>query len=84
MNMDMNTIKGMRIFLVEMGKREEKRLWRLARKAKEHGVSNNVIREIRLEACDIRDTAEAHPEKFLDDWYLAFLTYAFKLGGVRA
>ena len=50
-NMDkLNELIRIRRELVRMAQREAYHLWRLARKAEEHGVSSNTVAAIREEA----------------------------------
>lgn len=57
---------------------EATNLFRLARKAQEHGVREEVVNEIMKEAWILRENAQAYPERILS-WDFEYKTkYAFR------
>lgn len=72
-----NRLTDMRYDLMMMAERESMKLWRLARKAKEHGVSSTVVQSIREEADIMHNTMTAYPERLLDWDFKYKYKYAF-------
>lgn len=72
--------KDMRYELIEIAEKEATRLWRLARRAEKHGVSKEVINNIREEATMMYSTMRAYPERLLtiDCGYPIKFEYAFR------
>lgn len=60
--------------LQEIAEREAMKLFRLARRCEEHGVSANIIVDIRNEAHELHMTG--YPERLLDPFKV--WKYAFK------
>lgn len=65
--------------LIEMAKKEAQFLWRMARKAEEHGCSADLIKEIMGEAGWCCITSTAYPERLVDRNIAYDLKYAFKI-----
>lgn len=74
----MNRLESIRYDLIMMAEREAMKLWRLARKAQEHGVSNECINNIREEAFIMHDTMRSYPERLLNWDFKYNYKYAFK------
>lgn len=64
--------------LREIAEREATNLYRLARKAKEHGVSQSIVDEIREEANNLSRNSVAYPERILEWKYEYETKYAFR------
>ena len=80
MKTTIDNLKKICLELSEMAEKEAKSLWRLARKAKAHGVSDRLVNEIRNEGWEIWKMRD-NPDRLLY-WGLENLTkYAFRLGG---
>lgn len=78
MKTTLSTLRDLRYQLTEMIEKEAMNLSRLARKAQEHGVREEVVREIREEAWRLRENAKAYPERILN-WDFEYKTkYAFR------
>lgn len=71
--------REMRYELVDMAKAEAYRLWRLARKANEHGCSNELVAAIREEANWLHTTGRSYPERLLGWQFQYEFKYAFKM-----
>lgn len=71
-------IRDIKWQLREIAEKEAMNLYRLARKAQEHGVSDSVVAEIREEARNLERNGVAYPERILD-WKFEYETkYAFR------
>ena len=71
-------LEAIKYELVEIIEKEATNLYRLARKAKEHGVSDEVINQIREEADELRVNCTANPDRILE-WRYGYRTkYAFR------
>lgn len=78
MKTTLSTLRDLRYQLTEMIEKEASNLLRLARKAREHGVRDEVIAEIIKEAYILRQNARAYPERILE-WDFEYKTkYAFR------
>lgn len=78
MKTTLSTLRDLRYQLTEMIEKEASNLLRLARKASEHGVREEVVREITKEAWLLRENAKAYPERILN-WDFEYKTkYAFR------
>ena len=78
MKTTLSTLRDLRYQLAEMIEKEAMNLSRLARKAREHGVRDEVITEILEEAYTLRQNARAYPERILE-WDFEYKTkYAFR------
>lgn len=65
--------------LINMAAEEAKFLWRMARKAKQHGCSRKLVAEIREEADWCHNTAKSYPDRLIY-WKRDFnMKYAFKI-----
>lgn len=65
--------------LIEMAKEEATKLWRLARRAKSHGCSAELVKAIRDEANWLWDTGTSYPERILTWKFEYEFKYAFKM-----
>lgn len=71
-------IRNMRQTLIDMAKKEAIRLWRLARRCKKRGISEETVREIHEEACYLDTNVTAYPERILT-WDAKYkFKYAFR------
>lgn len=65
--------------LIEMAEEEAQFLWRMARKAGEHGCSTDLVRKIREEANWCHNTATAYPDRLIY-WKIEYdMKYAFRI-----
>lgn len=64
--------------LVQMAEREATHLWRLARKAEEHGVSPDTVAAIREEADYCHRILTASPARMVEWDFQYKMKYAFK------
>ena len=80
-NMDkLRELLRIRSELVQMAQREAYHLWRLARKAEEHGVSPDTVAAIREEADYCYRTLTVNPIQMIEwDDFMYKLKYAFKV-----
>lgn len=69
--------------LREAARQEATKLWRLRRKAIEHGVSAALCDLLNTEAWDCFNNLYAYPERILDDNFMERYQFAFQMGGVR-
>ena len=77
MRVTIDTLKKICGELSEMAEKEAKNLWRLARKAQEHGVSDRLVNKIREEGWEIWNMRN-NPDRLLD-WTFEYKTkYAFR------
>ena len=70
---DVKRLGEMRAELLDIAEREAMKLFRLARRCVAHGVSANIISDIRNEAFELHTTG--YPERLLDPcktWKYAF------------
>lgn len=74
----MNRLESIRYDLIMMAERESMKLFRLARKSQEHGLSNECINNIREEGFIMHDTMKAYPERLLNTNLMERFKYAFK------
>lgn len=74
----MNRLDSIRYDLIMMAEREAMKLWRLARKAQEHSVSNECINNIREEAFIMHNTMRSYPDRLLNIYLMERFKYAFK------
>lgn len=65
--------------LIDMAEREASFLWRMARKAKEHGCSPELVAGIREEAFWCHTTAKAYPDRLIYRKRDCDMKYAFKI-----
>jgi hypothetical protein len=65
MNAAFDRINEMRTELIEMARKEAHNLFRIARKADDHGAHKTAI-EIREEAWELYTTYEAYPERIIE------------------
>lgn len=78
MKATLSTLRDLRYQLTEMIEKEAMNLSRLARKAQEHGVREEVVNEIMKEAWILKENARAYPERILS-WDIEYKTkYAFR------
>ena len=77
----MQELKRIHYELIEKAKQEAFKLWRLARKARKHGVSESTIQAIRDEADYCYRTLTAYPERMIAWDFEYKMKYAFK-GGI--
>lgn len=74
----LETLESLRYELTHIVEQEATNLYRLARKAEQHGVKQSVIDEIREEANYLHTTLTTYPERILD-WDFEYNTkYAFR------
>ena len=69
----MKRLYEIRCELAEIADREAMKLFRMARRCEEHGVSYNIVADIRNEAFELHNTG--YPERLLDpfkNWEYAF------------
>lgn len=79
-NMDkLNELNRIHQELVQMVEREAYHLWRLARKAEEHGVSRKTVAAIREEADYCYRTLTASPDRLIEWDFQQKMKYAFKV-----
>lgn len=78
MNNTLDTINKIRRELDEMAQREATNLYRLARKAQAHGVSQKIVDEIREEACHLYHSIATEPDRLLTYEYISKTKYAFR------
>lgn len=71
-------LKSMRWELKNIAEKEAVKLWRLARKAEKHNVSNELIDKIREEASCIYIIRLAYPERLLERDFEYKFKFAFK------
>lgn len=71
-------LETMRNELKEMAIREAIKLWRLARRAEKHGVSKEVINDIREEGFIMNNTMTSYPDRLLEWNFKYKYKYAFK------
>lgn len=65
--------------LINMAGEEANFLWRIARKAYEHGCSPKLVKKIRDEANWCHETAKAYPDRLIY-WKTEYeMKYAFKI-----
>lgn len=77
MRATLDTLNKIRRELSEMAEKEAMKLWRLARKAKAHGVSDKLVNEIREEGWEIFRMRD-NPDRLLE-WKFEYTTkYAFR------
>ena len=74
----MKELKEIRNILKEKASRESTRLWRIARKAQQHGCSGELVQEIRKEACWLHSTATAYPDRLIYWEFEYKYKYAFR------
>lgn len=70
---DVKRLREIQNELYEIAEKEAMKLFRLARRCEEHGVSANIIVDIRNEAFELHNTG--YPERLLDPfktWKYAF------------
>lgn len=74
----LETIEHIRNELTHIVEQEATNLYRLARKAREHGVDPNTVNEITEEANHLHRTLTTYPERILE-WDFEYNTkYAFR------
>ena len=78
MKTTLSDLRSLRYQLTEMIEKEASNLLRLARKASEHGVREEVIDEIMEEAYTLRQNARAYPERILSGDFEWKTKYAFR------
>lgn len=78
MKTTLSTLRDLRYQLTEIVEKEASNLLRLARKAREHGVREEVINEIMKEAYILRENARAYPERILSGDFEWKTKYAFR------
>lgn len=74
----MKELEAIRDQLTEKADKEAHRLWRIARKARKHGCSQQLINAIRKEAYWLHTAAKAYPERLLDWEFEYKFKYAFR------
>ena len=74
----MNDLTKLHYELKEQARQEAYKLWRLARRCKEHGVSQKTIDEIRNEAHHCHTTLTAYPERMVAWDFEYRMKWAFK------
>lgn len=71
-------LESMRWELKNMAEKEAIKLWRLARKAERHNVSNELIYKIREEATCMYITMTTYPDRLLERDFEYKFKFAFK------
>ena len=74
----MKELKEIRNKLKEKAEREATKLWRMARKAQQHGCSSKLVHEIREEANWLHGTATAYPDRLIHWEFEYKYKYAFR------
>lgn len=71
-------LQDLRFELAQMAEREAYRLYRLARKAKKHGTSTELVHSIQEEASYCLVTLTTYPDRLLSWDFEYKMKYAFK------
>lgn len=77
-NSKLDTLDKIRTELYQMARDEATNLFRLARKAEAHGVSQKTVIEIREEAWELETTIKVYPDRLLTYEYISKTKYAFR------
>lgn len=75
----MKRLEQMREQLISMAEAEALKLWRIARKAEEHGCSVELVCSMRREANWLHNEGTAYPDRLLDWKFKYEFKYAFKM-----
>ena len=75
----MKRLEKMREQLISMAEAEALKLWRIARKAEEHGCSVELVCSMRREANWLHNEGTAYPDRLLDWKFKYEFKYAFKM-----